>query len=79
MIRWIVGSSLRFRFIVVALGLGLVYFGTQRGAVANDVEIGCGGISGGEVIGSGCQVNALRREFVGDGLPAVDLAHSDLA
>jgi hypothetical protein len=49
------------------------------GAVANDVEIGCGGISSGEVIGSGCQVNALRREFVGDGLPAVDLAHSDLA
>jgi CzcA family heavy metal efflux pump len=30
MIRWIVGTSLRFRFIVVALGLGLVYFGTQR-------------------------------------------------
>jgi hypothetical protein len=32
-----------------------------------------------EVIGSGCQVNALRREFVGEGLPAVDLAHGDLA
>ena len=30
MIRWIVGTSLRFRFIVVALGLGLIYFGTQR-------------------------------------------------
>src|SRR3954463_360384 len=30
MIRWIVGTSLRFRFIVVALGLGLVHFGTQR-------------------------------------------------
>src|SRR3954454_20551959 len=30
MIRWIVGTSLRFRFIVVALGLGLVYFGVQR-------------------------------------------------
>jgi CzcA family heavy metal efflux pump len=30
MIRWIVGTSLRFRFIVVALGLGLTYFGTLR-------------------------------------------------
>ncbi len=30
MIRWIVGTSLRFRFIVVALGLGLTYFGAQR-------------------------------------------------
>src|SRR5689334_9157185 len=30
MIRWAVGTSLRFRFIVVALGLGLIYFGSQR-------------------------------------------------
>ena len=30
MIRWIVGTSLRFRFMVVALGLGLIYFGAQR-------------------------------------------------
>ena len=30
MIRWIVGTSLRFRFIVVALGLGLTFFGAQR-------------------------------------------------
>jgi len=30
MIRWIVGTSLRFRFIIVALGLGLIYFGAQR-------------------------------------------------
>ena len=30
MIRRIVGTSLRFRFIVVALGLGLIYFGAQR-------------------------------------------------
>src|SRR3954469_6964258 len=30
MIRWVVGTSLRFRFIVVALGLGLIYFGSQR-------------------------------------------------
>jgi len=30
MIRWIVGTSLRFRFIVVALGLGLIYFGSLR-------------------------------------------------
>jgi CzcA family heavy metal efflux pump len=30
MIRWIVGTSLRFRFIIVALGLGLIYFGSQR-------------------------------------------------
>jgi CzcA family heavy metal efflux pump len=30
MIRWVVGTSLRFRFIVVALGLGLMYFGSQR-------------------------------------------------
>jgi hypothetical protein len=34
MIRWIVGTSLRFRFIVVALGLDLVCFGTQRDRVA---------------------------------------------
>ena len=30
MIRWIVGNSLRFRFIVVAFGLGLTFFGAQR-------------------------------------------------
>ena len=30
MIRWVVGTSLRFRFIVVALGLGLTYFVAQR-------------------------------------------------
>ena len=28
--RWIVGSSLRFRFIVVAMAAGLIFFGTQR-------------------------------------------------
>lgn len=30
MIRWIVGASLRFRFIVVALAFGLAYFGAQQ-------------------------------------------------
>jgi CzcA family heavy metal efflux pump len=30
MIRWIIGTSLRFRFIIVALALGFIYFGTQR-------------------------------------------------
>src|SRR5256884_7252006 len=30
MIRWIVAASLRFRLIVVALGVGLIYFGVQR-------------------------------------------------
>jgi CzcA family heavy metal efflux pump len=30
MIRWIVGTSLRFRFIVVALAVGLIYFGSLR-------------------------------------------------
>jgi CzcA family heavy metal efflux pump len=30
MVRWIVGTSLRFRFIVLALGLGLTYFGAQK-------------------------------------------------
>ncbi|MGE0226039.1 MAG: efflux RND transporter permease subunit [Acetobacteraceae bacterium] len=30
MMRWVVGSSLRFRFIIVALGVGLIYFGVQR-------------------------------------------------
>lgn len=30
MIRWIVATSLRFRYIVVALGVALIYFGTQR-------------------------------------------------
>ena len=30
MMRFIVGTSLRFRFIVVALSIGLIYFGTQR-------------------------------------------------
>jgi Cu/Ag efflux pump CusA len=30
MMRWIVGSSLRFRYIVIALGVGLMYFGFQR-------------------------------------------------
>ena len=30
MIRWIVATSLRFRFIVLAIGIGLIYFGMQR-------------------------------------------------
>ena len=30
MIRWIVGTSLRLRFIVVALGVGLIYFGSLQ-------------------------------------------------
>ena len=30
MMRWIVGSSLRFRFVIVALGVALVYLGTLR-------------------------------------------------
>jgi len=30
MIRWVVGTSLRFRFLIVALGLGLTYFGALR-------------------------------------------------
>lgn len=30
MIRGVVGTSLRFRYIVVALGLALIYFGSQR-------------------------------------------------
>ena len=30
MMRWIVGSSLRFRFVVVALGVALVYLGSLR-------------------------------------------------
>ena len=30
MMRWIVGSSLRFRYIIIALGVGLMYFGFQR-------------------------------------------------
>ena len=27
MMRWIVGSSLKFRFLVIAVAAGLVYFG----------------------------------------------------
>jgi Cu/Ag efflux pump CusA len=30
MMRWIVGSSLRFRYIILALSVGLMYFGFQR-------------------------------------------------
>jgi CzcA family heavy metal efflux pump len=30
MMRWIVGSSLRFRFVIVALGVALVYLGSLR-------------------------------------------------
>src|SRR6476619_3215170 len=30
MMRWIVGSSLRFRYIVVALGVGVMFFGAQQ-------------------------------------------------
>ena len=30
MIRWVVGTSLHFRFLVVAFGLGLAFFGAQR-------------------------------------------------
>ena len=36
MMRWIVGTSLRFRFIVIALGLGLMYFGVLR---LNDLPV----------------------------------------
>jgi hypothetical protein len=50
-----------------------------RGAVANDVEIWLPTSPDDEVIGSGCQVNALRCELFGEGLLVVDLAHGDLA
>ena len=30
MMRWIIGSSLRFRYIVIAMGLALMYFGVER-------------------------------------------------
>jgi Cu/Ag efflux pump CusA len=30
MMRWIVGSSLKFRFLVVAIGAALMVFGTQQ-------------------------------------------------
>jgi CzcA family heavy metal efflux pump len=30
MMRWIVGSSLRFRYIIIAMSLGLMYFGLER-------------------------------------------------
>ena len=30
MFRWIVASSLRFRFVVVAIGVALVYLGSLR-------------------------------------------------
>jgi CzcA family heavy metal efflux pump len=30
MMRWIVGSSLKFRYIVVALGVGVMFFGAQQ-------------------------------------------------
>ena len=30
MMRWIVGSSLRFRYLVIALGVGMMYFGVLR-------------------------------------------------
>src|SRR5262245_45981022 len=30
MMRWIVGSSLKFRFLVIAIAVGLMYFGTAR-------------------------------------------------
>ena len=30
MMRWIVGSSLKFRYLVIAIGVGLIYFGAQR-------------------------------------------------
>src|SRR5215211_7948299 len=30
MMRWIVGSSLKFRYLVIAVAIGLMYFGTAR-------------------------------------------------
>jgi Cu/Ag efflux pump CusA len=30
MIRWIVGSSLKFRFIVVVAGAAMMFFGVQQ-------------------------------------------------
>ena len=30
MMRWIVGSSLKFRFLVIAIAAALMYFGTER-------------------------------------------------
>jgi CzcA family heavy metal efflux pump len=30
MMRWIVGSSLKFRFLIIAIAIGLMYFGTAR-------------------------------------------------
>ena len=30
MMRWIVGTSLKFRFLAIALGMGLMVFGLDR-------------------------------------------------
>ena len=30
MMRWIVGSSLKFRFLVIAVAAGMIYFGVER-------------------------------------------------
>src|SRR5437867_13451186 len=30
MMRWIVGSSLKFRFLVIAVAAGMMYFGIER-------------------------------------------------
>jgi CzcA family heavy metal efflux pump len=83
-LRWIVGSSLRFRFLVVGAALALIFFGSQQ--VSNEkvdvfpefaptrveVQTACLGLSSAEVE----ELVSVPLEDALNGVPGVDVIRS---
>ena len=84
MIRWIVGTSLRFRFLVVAAGVAMMFFGAQqlRGMPVDafpefapprvEIQTMCMGLSASEVE----ELVTVPLEQALQGMPGLDLARS---
>jgi CzcA family heavy metal efflux pump len=84
MIRWIVGTSLRFRFLVVAAGVALMFFGAQQlrampvdafpefAPPRVEIQTICLGLSASEVEG----LVTLPMEQALQGMPGLDLVRS---
>lgn len=84
MMRWIVGSSLRFRFLIIAIGIGLMYFGSQKlqelpvdvfpefAPVRVEIQTICLGLSPAEVE----SLVTVPLENVINGVPGIDALRS---
>jgi CzcA family heavy metal efflux pump len=84
-VRWIVATSLRFRFLVVGFALALLYFGAQTighqkidvfpefAPVSVEIQTACLGLSPSEVEA----LTTVPLEAALHGVPGVDDVHSD--